>query len=221
MDRFLGATSAVPGDIHAFGLLYQWGRKDPFLGCSDINGKGNSRAASTIEWPSAIESGPSSGTIEFTIAHPTTFITSYGDWLYNKSDGSRWQGKKESKAVYDPCPPGWKVPKGGSVGLWAKAFGTDGGWLAPDDWDSTNVGMDFAKTEKKLGSADTIWYPAPGHINYHTGVLADVGTAAPCWSFILSAGNCSGFHFAKRKGEVKTDITIPCAHGASVRCVAE
>ena len=31
MDRNLGAVSAVSGDVGAIGLLYQWGRKDPFL----------------------------------------------------------------------------------------------------------------------------------------------------------------------------------------------
>ena len=34
MDRNLGATSATPGDVGALGLMYQWGRKDPFMGSS-------------------------------------------------------------------------------------------------------------------------------------------------------------------------------------------
>lgn len=38
MDRNLGAVSAAPGDGGAPGLLYQWGRKDPFIGG---NGKGS------------------------------------------------------------------------------------------------------------------------------------------------------------------------------------
>ena len=37
MDRNLGATSATPGYVVALGLLYQWGRKDPFLGSSSIS----------------------------------------------------------------------------------------------------------------------------------------------------------------------------------------
>ena len=37
MDRNLGATSATPGDVGVHGLLYQWGRKDPFLGSSSIS----------------------------------------------------------------------------------------------------------------------------------------------------------------------------------------
>ena len=37
MDRNLGATSATPGSVGALGLLYQWGRKDPFPGSSSIS----------------------------------------------------------------------------------------------------------------------------------------------------------------------------------------
>ena len=46
MDRNLGATSATPGDVGALGLLYQWGRKDPFLGSSLISS--STQAKSTI-----------------------------------------------------------------------------------------------------------------------------------------------------------------------------
>lgn len=30
MDRNLGATSVIPADINSMGMMYQWGRKDPF-----------------------------------------------------------------------------------------------------------------------------------------------------------------------------------------------
>ena len=43
MDRNLGATSATPGDVGALGLLYQWGRKDPFLGSSSIHYESETR----------------------------------------------------------------------------------------------------------------------------------------------------------------------------------
>ncbi len=36
MDRNLGATSANPGEVGSMGLLYQWGRKDPFLGAASV-----------------------------------------------------------------------------------------------------------------------------------------------------------------------------------------
>ena len=53
MDRNLGATSATPGKPQTIGLLYQWGRKDPFLsgGKCTYEGKTYSMAASTItDW---------------------------------------------------------------------------------------------------------------------------------------------------------------------------
>lgn len=91
MDRNLGATSATVG---AFGLLYQWGRKDPFLGSSSISY--GIKAKSTIIWPSAVSSDSSNGTIEYATAHPTTFIThnsSNYDWYYtgdSSTDNTRW-----------------------------------------------------------------------------------------------------------------------------------
>ena len=81
MDRNLGATSAEEGDVCALGLLYQWGRKDPFLGSSSISK--SIEANSTITWPLPIESTKTVGTIEYSILNPTTFITKYqNDWLY-------------------------------------------------------------------------------------------------------------------------------------------
>ena len=74
MDRNLGATSATPGDVGALGLLYQWGRKEPFLGSSSISD--DVEAKSTGTWPSAVSSNSENGTIEYAVSHPTTFITS-------------------------------------------------------------------------------------------------------------------------------------------------
>ena len=126
MDRNLGATSATPSDVGALGLLYQWGRKDPFLGSSSISS--NTIAKSTITWPSAVSSDSSNGTIEYATAHPTTFITynwSNYDWYYTGSsstDDTRWTTSSSDKSIYDPCPAGWRVP---DKGIWSKAgFGT-------------------------------------------------------------------------------------------------
>ena len=76
MDRNLGATSATPGDVGALGLLYQWGRKDPFLGSSSISS--NTVAMSTLTWPSAVSSNSTNGTIDYAVEHPTTFIEDNG-----------------------------------------------------------------------------------------------------------------------------------------------
>lgn len=36
LDRNLGATSVTPGDVSSYGLYYQWGRKDPFVGAKEL-----------------------------------------------------------------------------------------------------------------------------------------------------------------------------------------
>ena len=179
MDRNLGATSATPGDVGALGLLYQWGRKDPFLGSSRISS--STKAKSTLSsWPSPVSSNSSNGTIEYAVAHPTTFITfnsSNYDWYYtggSSTDNTRWQSVK---TIYDPCPPGWRVPDGGSSGVWSKAVNSSSYFTY--DWDSTNRGMKFSG---KFGSADTIWYPAAGFLSYDDGGLSNVGYDGRWWS---------------------------------------
>ena len=126
MDRNLGATSATPGDVGALGLLYQWGRKDPFLGSSSISS--NTIAKSTITWPSAVQSSAETGTVDYAILNPTTFVTgSYSsayDWLFASRDYTLWTTSDKTKSIYDPCPAGWRVPDGGDNGIWSTAAGS-------------------------------------------------------------------------------------------------
>ena len=106
MDRNLGATSTTQNAVQSLGLMYQWGRKDPFLGPGAVSYASASEqapAASTIVWPDAVlniagESGAKCGTIEFSINYPTTFIlhewykdkaTTIYDWCLNM-DVTRW-----------------------------------------------------------------------------------------------------------------------------------
>lgn len=114
MDRNLGA-----GAPENAGLFYQWGRKDPFVG---RYGPYSTPQNTTTKLPIAVEADASHGTIEYTIANPTTFILNgYGtsDWLYDSSSvHQRW---RSAKTIYDPCPVGWRVPDGGEHGVWAKA----------------------------------------------------------------------------------------------------
>ena len=220
MDRNLGATSATPGDVGALGLLYQWGRKDPFLGSSSIHYDSKSEAKSTITWPSVVKSNSSNGTIAYATAHPTTFITcnhSNWDWYYtgdSSTDNPRWTTSERNKSIYDPCPAGWRVPDGGSNGVWSKALGSsDFFWDYP--YDSTNEGMNFSG---KFGSASTIWYTASGYRNEGFGSLDNVGYYGYCWyaspygSFVYSL-LFSNYDF------VNPSYDFSRAYGLSVRCL--
>ena len=78
------------------GLFYQWGRKDPFIKYDfDV-----------------IMSTEVTGTVEYSIANPTTFITegdsTSNDWHYASRDNHLWDSDK--KTIYDPCPKGWMMP---------------------------------------------------------------------------------------------------------------
>lgn len=204
MDRNLGATSASPGDVGALGLLYQWGRKDPFLGSSSISSL--TRAESTISWPDYIAFSQVSCTINWSIANPTTYLfgSSY-DWLYmddlsepdpSKYDNDRWTTSIKAKSIYDPCPQGWRIPDGGKTGLWAKAINTEisvnasgsTGFDAKEylwyvsDKDIINKGINFSNS---FGSDNCIWYPFSSNLDC-TGSLStgsiQYWTATPYYS---------------------------------------
>ena len=213
MDRNLGATSATPGDVGALGLLYQWGRKDPFLGSSSISN--STLAKSTITWPSAVSSDSSNGTIAYATANPTTFITYNSgnrDWYYtgdSSTDNTRWTTSESSKSIYDPCPSGWRVPDGGSNGIWSKAeFDTT-------TYDSTNKGMSFS-----ISSPSTTWYPASGYRYGYDGGLGSVGNIGNFWSASPSSYYACGLRFDNSGSVIPSNYRYR-ALGFSVRCLQE
>ena len=216
MDRNLGATSATPGDVGALGLLYQWGRKDPFLGSSSISEEIS--AKSTLTWPSKVSSNSTNGTIKYATEHPTTFITDNSnnyDWYYTGSssiDDTRWQS---DKTIYDPCPVGWRVPDGGDNGVWSNALASSS--LYYGTYDKTNEGMNFSG---KFGSASTIWYPASGSRNYDVGALSLVGYYGYYWSVTLFGYNAYSLYF-DNNGYVYPTYYYNRALGFSVRCFKE
>ena len=218
MDRNLGATSATPGDVGALGLLYQWGRKDPFLGSSSISS--NTLAKSTIAWPSAVSSDSSTGTIAYATANPTTFITyndSNYDWYYTGSlstDNTRWTTSSSNKSIYDPCPAGWRVPDGDSKGVWSKALGSS---YENPSYDNTNEGMNFSG---KFGSDQTIWYPASGYRDRSDGSLDYVGSYGSYWSASPSNNNACNLLF-NYGGSVYPSNSKFRAYVRSVRCLQE
>lgn len=169
MDRNLGATSATPGDVGTLGLVYQWGRKDPFLGSSSISEGVD--AKSTINWPEPIRSSSTTGSIDYVTSHPINLIclperNEYYDWQYLQDD-TRWQS---NKTIYDPCPAGWRVPDGGENGIWNVADFSD----TPSD--RVNYGKSF-----NISTPSTTWYPASGYREY-SNQLSDVGDSGRYWS---------------------------------------
>ena len=100
MDRNLGALNMIPGDYGAFGLKYQWGRKDPFVGALYT---GEDHVFTALSDAIRYEYYNSSvDTMENAVKNPTV--------VYNDA---RWGDVTDlwdyKKTKYDPCPVGWRV----------------------------------------------------------------------------------------------------------------
>lgn len=154
MNMNLGAMTAAFGatpDVKPYGLLYQWGRKDPFPAAPTLTGDtqtvgapiygpdGNEVTISFSLW-SSVENN----TIEYSIENPTKCLSNYAqfttchDWL-KASDGNDalWGNpngsernsdnnyvNKGAKSFYDPCPVGYRVPLADVF----RTFTTSGGY---------------------------------------------------------------------------------------------
>ena len=220
MDRNLGATSATPGDMGALGLLYQWGRKDPFLGSSSISEA--VEAASTLTWPSPVASDASTGTIEYAAANPMTFITNGSgnyDWYYTgdtTTDNTRWAESVSSKTMYDPCPVGWRVPDGGESGVWSSAKGSSSGFT--HTYDSVNEGMNFSG---QFGAVQAIWYPSSGTVSGSDGNRYGGGSWSVYWSSSCVSSNADGLIFTNAGSVGTFGNRLSRAFGYPVRCMKE
>ncbi|MDR1332516.1 MAG: hypothetical protein LBK07_10495 [Tannerella sp.] len=100
----------------AQGTLYQWGRKEPFLGRMGSGDRYLYRGSTTPLSPVPAEDVTTLGSNPLEESHrrPMTFITSltppYFTWSgTDEADNSLWT-VDGLKSPYDPCPAGWRVP---------------------------------------------------------------------------------------------------------------
>ena len=216
MDRNIGATCAVPGEAGALGLMYQWGRKDPFLGSSSIS---SSVVAKSFRgnW-STTASTQTNGTIEYATTHPTTFITENAnnhDWYYSttsQTDDERWTTSDKDKSIYDPCPAGWRIPDGGPDGVWTVASG--GSVTFKASFDDVNIGFNFTGI---MGPDSCIWYPEIGYIYFTDGKLKEVGNNGVYWAATPIGSNAYCFR-TRNDGSVDTYTSSWRTLGRPVRC---
>lgn len=125
MDRNLGALDNQPG-VGSLGLLYQWGRKDPFIGANASNDdytypdRNATGVLNTVVYHGKWGIGKTS-TVAYTVKNPTTLT--YNGLSENKDDnrssllwgtdgGLNTAGVIDlgTKTIYDPCPIGYRVP---------------------------------------------------------------------------------------------------------------
>lgn len=151
MDRNLGAYSVIPGESSNQGLLYQWGRKDPFIngkrdGTSDEpfiyvkDQKYTMAEPYPLDGEDCIVSVVSDDNVDYSIKNPMKFIMGMyyksgtgaptrtaHNWQtndYSKRRTDLWYSVDGSKTQFDPCPIGWKLPYGGESSPWGGLWPT-------------------------------------------------------------------------------------------------
>ncbi len=239
MDRNLGAagnSNATENDILlSYGLLYQWGRKDPFVGpryydtsadrsIYDANGK----------WLSVkiVASTEETGTIDYATANPLTVITGSEktefDWLYASRNDALWGNPnsstgvntaKGSKSLYDPCPIGWQVaPQNGWEGFVTETGDQD---LIQAEG-SYDYGWDFL-----YDGSETTRYPSAGRRSFSKGVFTNVDLEGydPVGFYWSNSAYASGSSMASALSFTK-DLVEPVssqyrAGAFSIRCVKQ
>lgn len=240
LDRNLGAVSATPGDWRSIGMLYQWGRKDPFVSGNDVasNTQATMYNESGVVKMQIASGGESKGTVAWATAHPDTYIKysrsksnnqtrpfywSY-DWLYY-GDDALW-GNPEgynnpksstlSKSIYDPCPKGYMVAPYDTWRNSNAATSAIAGSVfsdVPDGWNSSFKG--FAAT----WNGESLWYPAGGLLNRKTGGLQEVEKTGYYWSSTPMSANSANTGYMIVNSGVTLDKGNCRGNAYTVRCV--
>ena len=208
MDRNLGATSATPGDVGALGLIYQWGRKDPFVGSVSAYSSILSKATSMWE--------VSSQKVDVRVAdkNPMAFYSN----LQLDLTGVEW---KVEKTLRDPCPYGWRVPYGGNNGVWAKAI------VGHEDFDYHDINMtEGANLSNIFGEDPMIYYP---FVRVFAGSDFSTTIETCSWSsYKSSAASAKYYCFRYLKSGImcisedsSTPTLMNANRGCPVRCYKE
>ena len=188
--------------------FYQWGRSVPMLCPSTYNSSTSSDSYGT----SSFKIGYVADSYSQGIANPTTFYYNNNinphNWFGGTSYYNLWDANCTStgcsdnttvKTVYDPCPPGFKIPNGNTFTGFSESNGG-----------SFNKGYTWNDS----------FFPASGFREYLQGALNYVGQRSSVWT---SAMDYQGYAYNLRfeSGFVLPQFNDYCANGFSVRPVAE
>ena len=209
MDRNLGALVATvagdtPIDPTSYGMVYQWGRKDPFTAAGSFN------SGTQATWAGEDEVvAPGQISLEESIAQPRLLgHIDNGNWM-NDLDETLWNGA-DGKTIYDPCPPGYRIPVRNSNPFWSANLSTAVGWA-----------IDNANGWLTIGDPVAVFPIAGYRDDYSVGGMAKVGTRTLYWNATGSESKAGGADLRYDKGTYAGTGSAPKARLGSVRCVVE
>lgn len=211
MDMNLGAMRPEfdsDDDVKPYGLLYQWGRKDPFTNAPTRTGDTQTVGATVYDadgnevvFGSSSMTSTEQNTIAFSIANPTVCISNMAqyytskDWLeasqgndalwgnplgYERDEDNAYPNKG-SKSYYDPCPAGYRVPPADVF----KSFTSSGGYT--ESFDSVDA-YDM-NGDGKIGEED---YNCGWMFNMESGHSFFPAAARYDGSYAMLYGSVSG-----------------------------
>ena len=209
MDRNLGAlvaAEATDAEVSptSYGMMYQWGRKDPFTAAGAFKSSSPATYAGVPE-----EVAPGQILLEDAIANPRLLgHINNGDWCL-VANNEFWADAE--KTVYDPCPPGYRVPKKATANpFWTSDLTSQAGW-----------GVNLTAGWLKLGSPDASVFPIAGYRDdYSVDGLAKVGVRTLYWTSQAS-DDAKGPGADLRSDKAYTFGSAPKARLGSVRCTVE
>lgn len=198
-------TSVFDVNDARIGLLYQWGRKDPFPGAkgwfmptaSTLYGK-----VIGIDFKKVTEVDNLINSIE----KPFVFfasVTGKKDWytLNGPQNNNLWNTTDNHKSIFDPCPEGWRVPNSR---------------ISWDKLNSTNFSVDYISYSRIYLPAN-LSYPMGGDYNFG-GVLSAPSQNGHYWSSIIDDVNAMELNF---NGGLVGVLPAARAAGHNIRCVKE
>lgn len=205
MDRNLGAlvpASAEGASPKAAGLFYQWGRKDPFPGVADYT---TGEPAKVAGQQMSLFGGQM--TTSKALKNPTAFADYDGHWN-GATKEDLWYS---TKTMYDPCPPGYKVPYRSEVITFSNY-----------PWEMPGWGYDPAAYMFTVGNPQAV-FPLSGYITTN-GEYSQYGVGTRVWSSRPGSDGVSAYNFRifpneSEGGASYGNGTKPNSNGFSVRCV--
>jgi uncharacterized protein (TIGR02145 family) len=231
MDRALGMLTdnykkalgnAIRGNLH-----YQFGRKDPFPTAAVATGTAISTRAAE-QPPVDIKVSVNNPTVFYNVAQTNGTYR----WTTQAQETNLiWQDPKANatnKSIYDPCPPGWRMPANGTWAIFNATITTqnvdrDLGFSYGRGIGSSDVAINGLRYWPGTAVNDpvggTIWYPAAGCRDASNGSLYSVGSSGYYWS--VSPSGVYGYGLGFSSGNVGPSSSFNRASGFSVRCIAE
>lgn len=244
MDRNLGAIYKEDGTYaRSFRApLYQWGRKDPFPWGTVVFDAQNVPRNYINGWRPVQSTGSPghyagyTGNTWYATAHPDIFIatvdgTSY-DWYYGggRGDGPAYRnnelwgnptgytvGQTTTKTLFDPCPPGWKMPHPYVF----SAFTQTGATASVASGYSKVTGTFLQGWNFDYDGVNTTYYPGVGYRYDEFGTFAFAPSGYYWTSSPAPSDTFGAWVFGLTSETVYQRLSDPRGFGLPVRCMKE